>query len=104
MEIKPIRAQGAERPGWANSQLPLRNILSYDAQTWWLLVFILKTGSDQVLAKLINQGVAAALLSSRYPKNFEIEKNFLCLKIVEIDMGDNFGLRRTILDTNNSFF
>ena len=25
---------GAQRPGWPNSQLPLRNLLSYDAQTW----------------------------------------------------------------------
>ena len=25
---------GAQRPGWPNSQLPIRNFLSYDAQTW----------------------------------------------------------------------
>ena len=25
---------GAQRPGWPNSQLPIRNLLSYDAQTW----------------------------------------------------------------------
>ena len=25
---------GAQRPGWSNSQLPIRNLLSYDAQTW----------------------------------------------------------------------
>ena len=31
--------------------------------------------------------VAAALFSSRRPKNFENEKIFLCLKIAEIDMG-----------------
>ena len=88
-----------------------------------LLVFILKTRSDQILAKLINQsgvcvcmcvcvcvcvwggggGVAAALFSSRRPKNFENEKNFLCLKIAEIDMGVNFGSRRTILDIKTHF-
>ena len=25
---------GAQRPGWPNSQLPIRNLLSYEAQTW----------------------------------------------------------------------
>ena len=25
---------GGQRPGWPNSQLPIRNLLSYDAQTW----------------------------------------------------------------------
>ena len=25
---------GDQRPGWPNSQLPIRNLLSYDAQTW----------------------------------------------------------------------
>ena len=46
--------------------------------------------SDQFLADLVNQGVAAALFSSRHPKNFENEKIFLCLKIAEIDMGGQF--------------
>ena len=36
-------------------------------------------------------------------KNFENEKFFLCLKIAEIDMGVNFGLRRTILDIKTHF-
>ena len=40
-----------------------------------------------MLAKLVNQGVAAALFSSKRPKNFENEKFFLRLKIAEIDMG-----------------
>ena len=26
--------EGAQWPGWPNSQLPIRNLLSYDAQTW----------------------------------------------------------------------
>ena len=59
--------------------------------------FILKTCSDQILAKLINQGVAAALFSSKRPKNFENEQIFSCFKIAEIDMGVNFGSGRTIL-------
>ena len=33
--LNPIRpGGGAQRPGWPNSQLPIRNLLSYDAQTW----------------------------------------------------------------------
>ena len=43
------------------------------------------------------RGVAPAIFSLRRPKNFENEKFFLCLKIAEIDMGVNFGSRRTIL-------
>ena len=52
------------------------------------------------------RGVAAALFSSRRPKNFENEKFSLCLKIAEIDMGGgvNFGSRRTILDIKTHFF
>ena len=46
---------GVQRPGWSNSQLPIRNLLSYDAQTWWLLVFILETPFGHILAKLVNQ-------------------------------------------------
>ena len=34
-EFNPIRpGGGAQRPGWPNSQLPIRNLLSNDAQTW----------------------------------------------------------------------
>ena len=33
--LNPIRpGGGAQRPGWPNSQLPIRNLLSNDAQTW----------------------------------------------------------------------
>ena len=32
--VNPIRPRGAQRPGWPNSQLLIRNLLSYDAQTW----------------------------------------------------------------------
>ena len=67
--VNPIMPRGAQRPGWPNSQLPIRNLLFYDAQTLRLLVFILKTRSDQILAKLINQGIAAVLFSLRRPKN-----------------------------------
>ena len=36
-------------------------------------------------------------------KYFENEKFFLCLKIGEMDMGVNFGTRRTILDIKTHF-
>ena len=48
-------------------------------------------------------GVAAALFSSRRYKNLQNEKIFLYLEIVEIDMGVNFGSRRTILDIKTHF-
>ena len=70
-------------------------------EAWKLEVIVainLKTCSDQILAKLINQGVAAVLFSSRRPKNLQNEKICLYLEITEIDMGVNFGSRRTILD------
>ena len=54
--IRPGGGGGAQRPRWSNSQLPIRNLLSYDAQTWWLLVFILETPFGHILAKLVNQG------------------------------------------------
>ena len=58
-----------------------------------ILYLPLKTCSDQILARLINQGrgVAAALFSSRRPQNLPNEKIFLYLEIAEIDMGVNFG-------------
>ena len=63
-----------------------------------------KTFSDQILAKLINHGVAAALFLSRYLNNFGNERIFFHLKIAEIDMGVNFGSRRTILDIKIHLF
>ena len=61
-----------------------------------------------ILAKLISQGVAAALFSSRRPENFEIEKIFLCLKIAEINMGGgggvNFAVEKNGSEHKNSFF
>ena len=41
----------------------------------------------QILAKLINPRVAAALFSSRRSKNLQNEKIFLHLEIAEIDIG-----------------
>ena len=68
-------------------------------------MFILKTGFDQILAKLINQeGVSAALFSLRCSKNFENEKNFLYLEIAEIDMGDQFWVEKNNSGHKNSFF
>ena len=90
-----------QRPRWPNSELPFRSLLPYDAQTLWLLILAC---FDLILAKLVNQGVASALFSSRRPKNFENEKIFLCLKIAEIDMGVNFGSKRTNIDIKIHFF
>ena len=56
-----------------------------------------------MLAKLINQGVADDLFSSRRPKNLQNGKIFLYLEIAEIDMGVNFGSRTTTLDTKIHF-
>ena len=52
----------------------------------------------------MNQGVAAALFSSRRPKNFENEKIFLCLKIGEIEMGGQFWVEKNDSGHKNSFF
>ena len=48
-------------------------------------------------------GVAAVLFSLRRPKNLQNEKIFLCLETAEIDVGVNFGSRRTILDIKTNF-
>ena len=50
------------------------------------------------------RGVAAALSSTRCPKNFENEKSFLCLKIVEVDMGGQFWVEKNDSGHKNSFF
>ena len=47
-----------------------------------------------MFAKLMNQGVAAALFSLRHPKNLQNEKNFIYLKIAEIDMGGQFWVEK----------
>ena len=93
--IKP-GGGGAQRPRWRSSQLPFINLLFYDAQILWLLVFILKTCSDQILAKLIYQEVATPLFSWRQPNNFE--------KLLKLTWGINFGSRRTILDIKTLFY
>ena len=103
---------GAQRTRWPNSQLPIRNLLLYDAQTWWLLVFILKTRSDQILAKLINGGGGGGggwglllLFSHRdVPKILKMKKFSSAWKLLKLTWRVNFGSKRTILDIKNSFF
>ena len=68
------------------------------------LVFILETPFGHISTKLVNQGVAAALFSSRRSKNFENEKFFLCLKIAAIDMGGQFWVEKNDSGHKNSFF
>ena len=89
--IRPGGGGGAHRPWWPNSELPVKNLLPYDAQTLWLLVFIFKTCSDQILAKLVNKGGCCCSFLIETSQNFWKWKIFLCLKIAEIDMGVNFG-------------
>ena len=61
--LNPIRPGEAQRPGWPNSQLSIRNLLSYDAQTWRLFVFILVTPFGHISAKLVYQwGCCCSLL------------------------------------------
>ena len=99
-------------PGGSEAQMtkltatnqPIRNLSFYNAQTWWLIIFILKTGSDQILAKLINQGVATALFSSKRTQNFKYEKIFLCLKIVKIDKGGQYWVGENDSGHKNKFF
>ena len=50
------------------------------------------------------RGVATALFSSTRPKNSENENISLCLKIAEIDKGDQSWVKRTILDIKTQFF
>ena len=68
------------------------------------LVFIFKTCSDQIWAKLINQEVVAALFSSRCRKTLQNEKIFLYLEIAEIDMGEGqFWVEKNDSGHKNSF-
>ena len=55
----------------------------------------IKTCFDKILEKLSNQGVAAALFSSRRLNNFENEKKYPLLG--SLLWGVNFRSRRTIL-------
>ena len=78
--IRPGGGGGAQRPGWPNSELTIRNLLLYDAETWWLLVFILKAHSDQILAKLINQGGCCCSFVIETSQKFWKWKNFPLLE------------------------
>ena len=63
-----------------------------------------KTCSDQILAKLINQGVAAALFSSTRLNNFENKETFPLLKIAETYMGGQFGVEKNDFGHKSSIF
>ena len=64
----------------------------------------MKTFSDQILAELINQGVAADLFSSRRPKNLQNEKKTHHLEIAEIDMRGQFWVDKNDCGNRSSFF
>ena len=57
-----------------------------------------------MLAKLINQGVAAALFSSRRPKNLQNEKIIIYLEVAEIEMGGQLWVDKNDSVHKNSFF
>ena len=71
--------------------------------------FIFKTCSDQILAKLINQGVTVAHFLSRPRKNSENEKISSAWRLLKLTLGGggggrvNFGSKRTILDIKSHF-
>ena len=71
---------GNQRPGWPNSQLTIKNLLLYDAETRWLLIFILKAHSDQILAKLINQWGCCCSFVIETSQKFLKWKNFPLLE------------------------
>ena len=101
--FNPIRpGGGAQRPGWPNSQLTIRNLLLYDAETWWLLVFILKAHSDQIFSK-INQSGLLLFRHRDVPKILKMKKFSSAWKLLKLTWGVNFGLRRTILDIKTRF-
>ena len=89
---------------WPNSQLPIKNLLSYDAQTWWLLVFILETPFGQISAKLVQSGGLLLLFSHRdIPKILKMKNFSYAWKLLKLTRGVNFGSRRTILDIKTHF-
>ena len=74
------------------------SFLLYDARTSCILFFIFKTCSDQSLAKFIKteNWVAAALLSSRHPKNFE--------KFLKLTWGCQFWVEKNDSGHKKSYF
>ena len=102
--FNPIRPGGAQRPGWPNSQLPIRNLLSYDAQTWWLLVFILETPFGHILAKLVNQGGCCCSFLIETSQKFWKWKIFPMLENCWNWHGGEFFVEKNDSGHKNSFF
>ena len=95
---------GAQRPGWPNSQLPIRNLLSNDAQTWWLLVFILETPFGHILAKLVNQGGCCCSFLIETSQKFWKWKIFPMLENCWNWHGGQFWVEKNDSGHKNSFF
>ena len=97
-----LSCPGAQRPGWPNSQLPIRNLLSPMPK--------LGTFSFLSLRHLLalfwqNWSIRGQpLFSMRHPKNFEYDRLFLCLKMAEIDMGCKFWVKKNDSGHKNLFF
>ena len=56
------------------------------------------------LAKLINQEGCCCSFLIETSQNFKNEKNFLCLKIAEIDMGGQFWVEKNNSGHKTNFF
>ena len=98
IRINPIRPGGGgpQRPGWPNSQLPIRNL----SLKLWLLVFIFKTN----FSKIDQSGGLLLLFSHRdVPKIYKMKKFSFTWKLLKLTWGVNFGWRRTILDIKIHF-
>ena len=98
---KSFNSISAGKPGWPNSQLPFRNLLFYDAQTLWILVFIFKTCPDQILVKWINQGGCCCSFLIETSKKFW--KMFFCMKTAEIDMRGQFWVEKNAVGGHFNF-
>ena len=92
------RGEGSSDARMINSQLPFRNLLFYDTQTLKIIVFIFKTCSDKILAKLINQGGCCWSFPIKR-KNFHLLENQL-----KLTWGGQFWVKKNDFGDNNSFF
>ena len=97
----------AQRPGWPNSQLPIRNLLLYDTQTWWLSFYPKDTFWPNF--SKIDQSGGSPLLFSHWdvPKILKMKIFSSAWKLLKLTLGGgglNFGSRRTILNIKTWFW
>ena len=89
---------GAQRPGLTTAN---QKPLTLWCPTLWLLVFIFKTCSDQILAKLVNQGLIVIEMSQKFTK----WKKFPLLRNCWNWHGESqFWVEKNDSEHKNSFF